>query len=166
MYQYGLNLQLSLRWLLYCYLQAILYKCFCKGNKHSSIFTFQQWPCSPNLTWNIHGKFSNQNTCVNRGLYKRSPFITHCVRRRCNSYEEATRLKQNVYFLDLVDLELTYFGWCFKVIPFLTDYDHYETRVSSLQCSLPHNKNLSQHNQAPWCSQPRKKSLTLEGHHK
>ena len=25
-------------------------------------------------------------------------------------YEEATRIKSNVYFLDLVDLELTYFG--------------------------------------------------------
>ena len=35
--------------------------------------------------------------------------------------KEATRIKRNVYFLDLVDLALTYLGWCFKVIPFLTD---------------------------------------------
>ncbi len=28
-------------------------------------------------------------------------------------------------FLDLVDLELTSFGWCFKVVPFLTYYDHF-----------------------------------------
>ncbi len=41
-----------------------------------------------------------------------------------------------------------------------------ETRVSGLQCSLPRNKNLSQHNQAPWCWQPLKKSLTLQGHPK
>ncbi len=38
--------------------------------------------------------------------------------------KEATRIKRNVYFLDLVDLDLTYLGWYFKVIPFLTDYDH------------------------------------------
>ena len=41
-----------------------------------------------------------------------------------------------------------------------------ETGVSGLQCSLPGNKNLSEHNQAPWCLQPLKKCLTLEGHHK
>ena len=40
------------------------------------------------------------------------------------SDEEATRIEENVYFLDMVDLEPTYFGWCFKVVPFLTDYDH------------------------------------------
>ena len=36
----------------------------------------------------------------------------------CQFSKEATRIKRNVYFLDLVDLALTYLGWCFKVIPF------------------------------------------------
>ena len=39
-------------------------------------------------------------------------------RCRIDLLKEATRIKSNVYFLDLVDLGLTYFGWCFKGVPF------------------------------------------------
>ncbi len=43
------------------------------------------------------------------------------VDENINMYKEAKRIKWNIYFLDLVDLELTYFWWCFKVVPFLTN---------------------------------------------
>ncbi len=65
--------------------------------------------------------------------------------------KEATIIKRN--FLDLVDLELTYVGWCFKVIPFLTDYD----RLTDHQEAYPCADRFSGHNQAPWCPQPLKK---------
>ncbi len=50
-------------------------------------------------------------------------------------------------FLHLVDLDLTYFGWCLKVIPFSTDYDHQGSGGSLVLATS-------------------QKSLTLEGHHK
>ncbi len=37
------------------------------------------------------------------------------------------------YFWDLVDLDLTYLGWCFKVISFLTDYEHQSLVLSTSQ---------------------------------
>ncbi len=61
--------------------------------------------------------------------------------------KEATRIKQNVYFLDFVVLELTYFGWCFKVVPFLTDYDH-QGPLPGVDRFLYNAGNLE--NQIPW----------------
>ncbi len=44
-----------------------------------------------------------------------------------------------------------------------TVQNFFGTLVGPLTLWHPKMKNLSRHNQAPWCSQPPKKSLTLEG---
>ncbi len=47
-------------------------------------------------------------------------------------------------FFDLVDLDLTYFGWCFKIVPFLTGYDHQGAHTLSKMFDLGRSPKVGQ----------------------